>query len=200
MKIERVEDIFIPRKEIRIGTGWEDELRPFLKAYADFMGDEMSVPAGDTELDKCENILKTTLPTDLRLFYKTFGPAKLQEGLFSPSDFNYLTRDWNKKFLDNYTSSEQDVLSKLIVFGDYLGNGNVWCFHADTKDIFYFKHDSRPNINGMFETFGQYIQSLVIFSQQEMADGELDDEIEKIVVGLIGQDRVRVWQYFGGWG
>jgi hypothetical protein len=199
MKIERVEDIFIPKKQIRLGTGWEDEIRPFLKSYADFMGDDMSIPSSDDELDKCENILETTLPTDLRLFYKTFGPPKLQEGMFDVSDFDYLTKSWNKQLMDSYSKTEQDVLSKLIVFGDYLGNGNVWCFHADTKDIFYYKHDSQPNINGMFETFGQYIQALIIFSQRDIADGELDDEIEQIVVGLIGQDRVRVWQYFEGW-
>ena len=83
---------------------------------------------------------------------------------------------------------------------NYLGNGNSWCFHANTKEIFYFKHDSRPNINGMFASFGQYIQSLIIFSQRDMADGKLEEEIEEIVVGLIGQDRLRVWQYYEGWG
>lgn len=199
MRILRVEDIFIPTKEIRIGTGWDDEVRPFLKNYADFIGDDTSIPTTEDELEKCESDLNTSLPQDLRLFYKTLGPPKLQEGLFSVTDFHYLTEDWNSQFLNNYSTDEQEVLSKLIVFGDNLGNGNVWCFHADTKDIFYYKHDSRPNINGMFKTFGQYIQSLIIFSQRDMADGELDDEIEKIVAGLIGQDRVRVWQYFEGW-
>lgn len=199
MKIERVEDVFIPTKEIGVGTGWENEIRPFLKSYADFMGDKMSNPTTDDELNRCEASLKTSLPTDLRLFYRTFGPSKLQEGLFKASDFSYLTKNWTKELLNNYSTTEQGILSKLVVFGDYLGDGNVWCFHADTKDIFFYKHDSRPNINGMFKTFGQYIQSLIVFSQRDMADGELDEEIEKIVVGLIGQDRVGVWQYFEGW-
>jgi len=42
---------------------------------------------------------------------------------------------------------------------------------------------------------------MLIYSQGEMAqniDG-LDKEIETLIVNRIGQDRVRVWQYFTGW-
>ena len=194
-----IKDLIIPKKEIVPGTDWESEVRPILKSYADFIGDDMATPTTEAELKTCENNLKTTLPADLRLFYSKFGAAKLQEGLFDVNDFSYISKDWGTQLLDNYTKLEQEVLSKLVVFGDYLGNGNCWCFHTDSKEIFYFNHDSKPNINGMFKTFGQYIQSLIIFSQRDMAEGELDEEIENIVVGLIGQERVKVWQYFGGW-
>lgn len=194
-----IEDLIIPRKEIIPGTDWESEVRPILKSYADFIGDDMATPTTEAELKTCENNLKTSLPTDLRLFYSRFGAAKLQEGLLDVNDFHYINKDWGTQFLNNYTIPEQEVLSKLIVFGDFLGNGNCWCFHTDSKEIFYFKHDSKPNINGMFKTFGQYIQALIIFSQRDMAEGELDEEIESIVVELIGQERVKFWQYFGGW-
>jgi len=42
----------------------------------------------------------------------------------------------------------------------------------------------------------------LIFSQGSMDDDNPGrrKEAEKIVIGLIGKDRVRVWQYFQGWG
>ena len=121
MKIEKADDIFIPRKEIAVGTGWENEIRPFINAYADFMGKGMQTPTTDEELRNCENNLRTTLPADMRLFYKTFGPAKLQEGLFDVNDFRYLTKDCGNQFLKNYSRTEQDVLFKLIVFDELFG-------------------------------------------------------------------------------
>ena len=54
----------------------------------------------------------------------------------------------------------------------------------------------------MFDRFGEYLKSLLIFSQGSMDDDNPGrrKEAEKIVIGLIGKDRVRVWQYFQGWG
>jgi hypothetical protein len=201
MAIERIEDVIVPQKDIGIDIGWEDEIFPILKSYVDFLGDEMTLPTSIDDIKNSERALGTTLPEDLKKFHLRFGAAKLTEGLFGVNEFQYLSTSWDKKMLDHYDKVEQDVLSNLIVFGDYLGNGNVWCFHKITKEIFYFKHDSKPNINRMFQTFYQYLQSLLIFSQGEMGQGiaKIDEECEKIVVDLIGKDRVKVWQSFDGW-
>jgi len=201
MTIEKIEDVIVPHKIIGVDTGWEEEILPILEAYVDYLGDEMSEATSTDRIKKCEQTLDTTLPNDLKLFYLRFGAARLTEGLFNVEEFQYITANWGQDFLDHYNKEEQTVLSKLIVFGDYLGNGNVWCFHKDTKKIFYYNHDSMPNINQMFGTFYEYLQSLLIFTQGEIGQDieNFDKECEKLVVDLIGKDRVKVWQYFSGW-
>ncbi len=201
MTIEKIEDVIIPRKIIGVDTGWEDEIYPILEAYADYLGDEMSEPTTTDSIKQCEKKLGTTLPNDMKLFYLRFGAARLIEGLFTVKEFQFITAKWGQNFLDHYTKDEQDVLSKLIAFGDYLGNGNVWCFHKDTKEIFYYNHDNKPNINQMFGTFYEYLQSLLIFTQGVIGEDieNFEKEVEQLVVELIGKDRVKVWQYFGGW-
>jgi hypothetical protein len=47
------------------------------------------------------------------MVYKTFGPPKLEEGLFDVKDFIYLTKTWNRQFLEKYSATEQEILSKL---------------------------------------------------------------------------------------
>jgi hypothetical protein len=201
MTIEKIEDVIIPKKIIGIDTGWEDEILPILEAYADYLGDEMSEGNTAEDLKNCEKTLGTTLPNDLKLFYLRFGAALLSETLFEVDEFQYISADWPQSMLDHYTKEEQNILSKLIVFGDFLGNGNVWCFHKDTKAIFYYCHDSQPNINQMFHTFYEYLQALLIFTQGEIGQEieDFDKACEKLVVDLIGKERVQVWQYFGGW-
>jgi len=201
MTIESIKDVIIPRKIIGVDAGWEEEIRPILEAYAENIGEEMSEPTSAESILICEKTLSTTLPNDLKLFYLRFGAAHMAEKLFNVEEFEYITANWEEGFLDDYTEEEQSVLSKLIVFGDYLGNGNVWCFHKETKEIFYYSHDSKPNINQMFQTFYEYLQSLLIFTQAELGEDieNLEKECERLVVDLIGKDRVRVWQYFSGW-
>ena len=201
MLIEKVEDVIIPQKVIGVDTGWEVEILPILQAYVDYSGEEMAGATSEESIKKCEKALGTTLPNDLKLFYLRFGAAKLMEKLFDVEDFVYFTANCGQNFLDHYNKEQQDILSKLIVFGDYLGNGNVWCFHKDTKEIFYYNHDTKPNINQIFKTFYEYLQSLLIFTQGAIGDEieNLFNQCEKMVVELIGKDRVKVWQYFGGW-
>lgn len=201
MTIKKIEDVIVPRRIIGIDTGWEDEILPILEIYADYLGKEISKVTPADRIKKCEQFLGTTLPNDLKLFYLRFGAAHLTERLFEVHEFQYLTKNLGQDLLDHYNEEEQTVLSKLIVFGDYLGNGNVWCFHKETKEIFYYKHDSMPNINQMFGTFYEYLQPLLLFTQGEIGQDieGLEEDIEKLVVDLIGKDRVKVWQYFSGW-
>ncbi|MFV0605032.1 MAG: SMI1/KNR4 family protein [Niabella sp.] len=202
MEINKIEDVIVPTKPFVVGTGWEEEILPIIKSYSlDFWGDDMVDATPLADIEKCEKRLGTTLPNDLKLFYLKFGPARLMETLLSVEEFVYLSASWDKSYLDSYTKDEQEVISGLIVFGDYLGNGNLWCFQKDTKHIFYFNHDTRPNVNGMFDNFYDYIHSLLIYSQGEMGQEieGLEAETEKLVVNQIGKERVKVWQYFTGW-
>lgn len=202
MEINKIEDILVPTKPIG-ANGWDQEILPVILGYADYVGDNLVSPASQAEIENAEKRLGATLPEDLRLFYLRFGNASLMETLLPVADFYYLSASWPESLLGRYTGEEREALSKLIVFGEFLGNGNVWCFHKDDKKIFYFVHDSRPNINGMFNTFAEYLKPLLIYSQG-MVLGEgvegIEEATEKMVIGLIGKDRVRVWQYFPGWG
>jgi SMI1 / KNR4 family (SUKH-1) len=201
MEISKIEDIIIPIKPIEIGSGWEEEIFPIIEGYADFWGDTIVPATLVADIKTCEKRLGTVLPDDLKLFYLKFGAAKLMETLLNVDEFVYLSASWGKSYFDLYSKEEQEVISGLIVFGDYLGNGNLWCFQKDSKEIFYFNHDSKPNINGMFDKFSEYIHLLLIYSQGEMGQDieGLEEEVEKIVVNKIGKDRVKVWQYYSGW-
>jgi len=201
MEIDKLEDIIIPANPIAAGTGWEDEIFPIIESYAAFWGNEMEAPTPIADIENCETRLGIKLPKDLKLFYLKFGPARLLEVLRPVQEFEYLTASWDKSHFDLYNTDEQKTIAGLIVFGDYVGNGNLWCFHKDTGNIFYFKHDSKPNINGMFDTFYDYLKPLLIYTQGEMGQHveELEDEVAETVINLIGKDRVRVWQYYAGW-
>jgi SMI1-KNR4 cell-wall len=201
MIVEQIEDVIVPHKVIGVNTGWEEEILPILEICANYFGGEMSNPTSEERIRKCEQTLGTSLPNDLKLFYLKFGVVKLMEELFEVEDFHFITKNLGANFINDYNTQEQSVLSELIVFGDYLGNGDVWCFHKESKKIFFFKHDTVPNINQMFETFYEYLQSLLIFSQGIMVEGNenFDKAIEQLVVKLIGKERLKVWQYHSGW-
>jgi hypothetical protein len=202
MKINKLEDIIIPATPIGTNNGWDAEVIPIIQGYADYMGEELAPATSLAEIQACEQRLGTRLPEDLKLFYARFGPARLMEILLPVNEFVYLGASAGKSFLDRYNQEEQEIISKLVVFGEFLGDGNVWCFHKDTKEMFFFIHDTRPNINGMFDTFWEYLRALLIFSQGVMGEDAVPGLMagaENIAVDLIGKDRVRVWQYFTGW-
>jgi len=150
MKIEKLSDVIIPTIPITNEADWLEEIFPIIEGYAGFSGTYKVEPTAQKEIDKCENRLNIKLPDDLKLFYLKFGPAYLMEKLLPVGEFEYLKDSFDDEYLELYSKEEQKMISGLIVFGDYLGCGNLWCFHKDSKEIFYFNHDTRPNINGMF--------------------------------------------------
>ncbi|HEX8425731.1 SMI1/KNR4 family protein [Hymenobacter sp.] len=198
MEVNTIKDVIIPQKAIGADIGWEQEIAPIIEGYAYHIDEEPAAPASPKEISACEKRLNTTLPEDLKLFYLRFGPAKLGEILCPLEEFV----GWSAESMESYTAEEQEVLKNMVVFGEYLGNGNVWCFHKQTKAIYYFDHDTRPTINGMFSSFYEYLRALLIFTQGEMGSHieGLEDDCEAIVASLVGQERVRKWRYFGGWG
>ena len=201
MEINEIGDIIITGKPFTEGSGWEAEISSVIKAYSiHFYGTEPISATTLDEVEACEKRLGTILPEDLKLFYLEFGPARLTERLLNVSDFYYLSASWDDSYLNLYSKEEQEIINGLIVFGEYLGNGNLWCFQKDTKHIFYFNHDTVPNINGMFDNFYEYMHLLLLYTQAEMGQEieGLEEAIEKLVIDKIGIDRVRVWQYITG--
>jgi hypothetical protein len=199
MEVNKIDDIIVPQRVVGVNTGWEQEIAPIIAGYADHIMEDPTEPASAAEISACEQRLATTLPEDLKLFYLHFGAAKLSEILCPVQEFFCLGD--NAEQLAEYTVEEQAVLKQLVVFGEYLGNGNLWCFHKQSKEIYYFDHDTQPNINCMFASFYEYLRALLVFTQGEMGSHveELEEKCEAIVVSMIGQERVHKWRYFGGW-
>ena len=193
MNIDKIEDIIFPQKSILSDKDWDTEILPIIEGYADFWGNELTLATTSNEIENCEKRLQTKLPEDLKIFYLRFGNAKLREELLPVEEMDYLTKTWDISFFENYSETERQVIFKLIIFADYLGSGNFWCFHKDTKHIFYYNHDTQPNINAMFDTFENYVKWMLIFTQGEMGqhiDG-LEEKLEKIVTREIGENRIR---------
>lgn len=200
MEINKIEDVIIPRRVIGVDAGWEEEIAPIMEAYAYNGYEEPAAPASAAEVSACEQRLGTTLPADLKLFYQRFGAARLTEILCPLPEFAAAGDDAD--WLANYPAEEQEALRELVVFGEYLGNGNLWCFHKQTKEIYYFDHDTQPNVSRMFATFYEYLQCLLILTQGELGSHVegVEKQCEEMVVALIGRERVQKWLYYGGWG
>lgn len=200
MDINKIEDVIFPQKKILFDTDWDTEILPIIQGYADFWGKELTPTTSTKEIEECETRLGTKLPEDLKTFYFRFGNAKLGEELLPVAEMDYLPETWDKSFFENYSETERQEIFKVIIFADYLGSGNYWCFHKDTKHIFYYNHDTQPNVNEMFNNFGEYLKWMLIFTQGEMGqhiDG-LEEELEKIVIEKIGIDKIRTWRYYEG--
>ena len=197
MIIDKIEDIIFPQKSILNDRDWDTEISPIIEGYADFWGNELIQATSSNEIENCEKRLQTKLPEDLKIFYLRFGNARLCEDLLPVEEMDYLTETWDASFFENHTETERQEIFKLIIFADYKGSGNFWCFHKDTKHIFYFNHDSNPNISAMFDTFEEYLKWMLIFTQGEIGqfnDG-LEENLLEIVQREIGKERIRIWHY-----
>ncbi|ASZ11043.1 SMI1/KNR4 family protein [Chitinophaga pendula] len=197
MQIEKISDVIIP-SYTRIGdNGWEEEVGNIIRGYADYYDVETEEPTPEATLVAKEVELGIKFPIGLRLFYQTFGAAYLQEELLEVEDFRTLY-DYTPDLKDRGLTEEELALSKqLIAFGDYLGNGNMWCWHISTNEIYYYDHDTKPFLSRLFTTFDDYLKALLIVCQGEMGQDidNLEDSCEKLVEQLYGEDIVFKWRY-----
>lgn len=68
----------------------------------------------------------------------------------------------------------------LVTFSDYLGNGNMFCFHSETKEIYYFDHDTKPYLTRMFSCIDEYLKGRLITCQYQLfADLSLEIDAAK---------------------
>jgi len=81
----------------------------------------------------------------------------------------------------------------LVAFGDYLGNGNMFCFHKESGEVYYFDHDDGPPLTRFFCRVEQYLDALMILNLAEVHDA--DDEGEALLVQRFGKPLVRQWMY-----
>lgn len=160
----------------------------------------MKEPISTSEINALESRLGTTLPDGLKLFYSTFGIADIGEELQSFEDIIWIKHLWeNNPYGPEFSQEDKISLPYLISFSDYLGNGNMLCFHSETKEIYYYDHDTRPFITKMFENVDDYIKGCLIFAQTDLfgdvKQEKVDKWTEEIVSDLIGNSTVRKWRY-----
>lgn len=189
-----------------------------LQAHA-WMDEEpaQAQPFSRAELRLCEWRLDCSLPRSLHDYLSQLGVLDWAERLLSPR-FDLLAPDADMDAIgpvkvvfpgiaDIVEMSEpqqaQELmaqLSELAVFGDYLGNGNLWCFDRRDGSVWYLDHDSSPLLTRMFDDVGDYLDALALMSlcrSHAVAQGrdDGDEQAEALLSERFGQRLVKKWMY-----
>jgi SMI1 / KNR4 family (SUKH-1) len=198
IEINKKSDIVIPFSTIG-AEGWEINTRLIIESIAENWEDDLKPPIAEAELIALEKRLGTSLPENLKLFYKTFGIADIGEQLQDLKDIGFIKEIWaeHPQYGPDFTEEDKISLPFLVSFSDYLGNGNMFCFHSETKEIYYYDHDGEPYISKMFDTIDDYFKGCLIFAQAELdsTDEQTKEWAIEIVADLVGKKIVEKWGY-----
>lgn len=197
IEINDKKDIIIPFDSIG-NNGWEINTRKIIESIAENCGDDLKDPISTNEISILEKKLGTTLPDKLKLFYQTFGLADIGEQLQDLKDIGWIKDIWaaQPQYGPDFTDDDQKNLPFLVSFSDYLGNGNMFCFHSETKQIYYYDHDDSPYLTKMFDTVDNYLKGCLIFAQNDLSTNDnIHDWTEEIVSAVVGADIVKKWRY-----
>jgi hypothetical protein len=193
-------DIIIPFNRID-DNGWDEKSKLIIESLAENWSNELKAPISIEEIENLEKRLGSSLPKGLKIFYNTFGIADIGEELQNFEDILWLKDifEENSPYGPYFSNEDKVSLPHLITFGDYLGNGNMFCFHSETKEVYYYDHDTGPLITKMFNTVDDYIKGCLILAQTDLFGEVGQDQVEKwteeIVEDLFGTAIVRKWQY-----
>ena|SRR6218665_936340 len=197
IEIQKKEDILIPFDKIG-DSEWKVNTQKIIETIADNFGDDLKKPTSKDEILALETKLGTTLPENLKLFYETFGIADIGEQLQEFPEIDWIKDIWSDapQYGPDFSEEDKLLLPYLISFSDYLGNGNMFCFHSETKEIYYYDHDDTPYFTKMFDSVDDYLKGCLIFAQADFSeDKEAEDWTEEIVIDLLGEKIVRKWRY-----
>jgi hypothetical protein len=162
-------------------------------------------PANPQTVNKLEMQIGCVLPQALKNYHLTFGVTGLAERL-NELDIRH---DYGiKALLDAYpgivdmelSATEMANVQQMIAFGDYLGNGNMWCFHRQNQAVYYFDHDSAPVLTPMFADIKDYLDVLMVMniaSAHADLDG-VEDAIElykPLLIERFGEAFIKKWMY-----
>lgn len=200
LEINRKEDIVIPFDKIG-EDNWEIKTQLIIQSIADNWNADLKKPISTEEMQTLENRLGTTLPKNLNLFYQKFGLADIGEQLQNLNEIDWIKNIWaqHPEYGPDFTEEDKIYLPFLVSFSDYLGNGNMFCFHSETKEIYYFNHDDKPYLTKMFNTVDEYLKGCLIFAQADLfgdvEQEDLEEWTEEIVSELVGEKTVKKWRY-----
>ena len=200
LEINRKEDIIIPFDKIG-EDNWASKTQLIIQSIAENWNNELKEPISNEEILEVENRLGTTLPNSLKIFYQKFGLADIGEQLQDLKEIGWIKNIWAEQpqYGPDFTEEDNIHLPFLVSFSDYLGNGNMFCFHSETKEIYYFDHDNKPYLTKMFNTVDEYLKGCLIFAQSDLF-GEVEQEdveewAEEIVSEIVGKETVEKWRY-----
>ena len=82
---------------------------------------------------------------------------------------------------------------ELIAFSDCIGNGNMFCFHRETGDVYYFDHDTGDMLTRSFSSVQEYLDALMIRCLSEVYED--DERGERLLIERFGEYVVKKWLY-----
>lgn len=153
------------------------------------------------ELEALEQRLGCAIPPLLRTYHEQIGTLDLAEVLCSVTPAKYASieplRDAYPGIVDILEGApdadeQWALVNQLVAFGDYLGNGNLWCFHRQTGEVWYFDHDSPPVLTQIFTDVGQYLDALMFTC---LLDVHGEEENEELLRERLGDAVVEKWMY-----
>lgn len=154
-------------------------------------------PVGETSLAALETRLGCALPPALRRYHGEFGVLSLGEQLCGVQPGYICIQPLSEAFpsiVDIATSEpELELAAELVAFGDYLGNGNMFCFHRVTGEVFYFDHDQPPLLCRFFASPEEYLDALMLRTLAEVHEDE--DGGMALLEARFGQALVTKWLF-----
>ena len=199
--IKSKSEIIVPFEKIG-DDNWTEKTRIIISELAENWNDELKEPISIETISELENKLKSELPKNLKLFYLNFGIAGIGEELQDFSEIGWIKDIWKDEpqYGPDFTEEDKKHLPFLISFSDYLGNGNMFCYHNETKEIFYFDHDTQPYLTKLFDDVSDYIKGCLISCQAELFNQEVGQEkveewCEEILEKIFGEDIIEKWKY-----
>lgn len=200
LEIGKKEDVIIPFDNME-DPNWEVKTRLIIEGLNESLGLTENVPPRTIQkIEELEKKLGTTLPSTLKLFYLTFGLTDLIDNqLFKFKKVQYFesrkTPFWQRK--PHFEKKDLELLSHLINFSEFISEGNIFCFHRVTNEIYFIDFDDRPYISKMFNDFEDYLKCSLILAQTELYVDGLEQDIQEwtadIVSDLIGKDVLSKW-------
>jgi hypothetical protein len=201
LEINTNEDIIVPFEKIG-DKDWEVKTTHILEALADNWNNELKEPISLEDIEALETRLGTTLPASLKVFYQAVGLADIGEELQELKNIGWIKDYWSNhpENSPNFTAEDSKHLPFLVSFSDCLGNGNMCCFHSETKEIYYYDHDGAPYLTNLFDTIDDYIKCCLVLAQVDLfgEDAEQDDVerwTEELVIEMMGEEVIQKWRY-----
>ncbi|WP_423018399.1 SMI1/KNR4 family protein [Undibacterium sp. Di27W] len=178
--------------------------RAVITAYAALWEGHVSqarfAPVSEAELLDLETRLSCSLPPALKAYHREFGALSLAEKLCSVSpDGDTTIQPLLQAYpgivdmLEHEDAQVLELFEDMIVFGDYLGNGNMFCFLRGSNEVFYFDHDDGSMLSPFFTSVEEYLDALMIRCLAEIHENEeagLD-----LLAQRHGTELVRKWLY-----
>lgn len=154
-------------------------------------------PVAEDALLALEQRLGCRLPPSLRDYHRQLGVLSLAEVLCSVEPGNICIQPLLEAYPGIVDIPESDLdltlAHQLIAFGDYLGNGNLFCFHRESGAVYYFDHDTGAALTRFFDSPEEYLDALMLLCLAEVYDD--DDGGEALISQRYGEDLVRKWRY-----